>query len=367
MRVLTVFTLVTALVASNLSSNAKDDKKKSATELAAISGGVVYALPRTGIRIEVEADQEILVHGPYNAYAQKYLGINDAPKADEENWFITNVRMDTYGEPDPTAVYKAVGNIATLLSLSEEGVMIGINCEVKPETGRVINSIFPLKPSDNIKEWTELSMHSFLTTKDSTQKAGTSFKSLEEKAAEAASDILKYRKRKASILAAKDDKMLPDGEAYKAMMTGLDKIIADYVSLFAGRKVVKQHHLTFEVVPDGKSGKPLVAFRFSPTAGVLPASNVSGKPVMLELEPNSELKQKIESTATPETTTKGIYYRIPVVTQARLLNGSDVLAQAKMTIAQFGVITALSDGLLNGEYSIEFYPSTGAIRRIGTN
>jgi len=124
MRVLTVFILATSLVASNLSSSAKDDKKKTAGELAAISGGVVYSLPRTGIRIEVEAEQQLLVHGPYNAFAQKYLGINDAPKADEENWIITSVKMDTYGEPDPTAVYKAVGNTATLLSLSEEGVII---------------------------------------------------------------------------------------------------------------------------------------------------------------------------------------------------------------------------------------------------
>jgi hypothetical protein len=367
MRVLTVFILATSLVASNLSSNAKDDKKKTASELAAISGGVVYSLPRTGIRIEVEAEQQLLVHGPYNAFAQKYLGINDAPKTDEESWVITSVKMDTYGEPDPTAVYKAIGNTATLLSLSEEGVMIGINSEVKPEAGKVMTNNFPVKTSDKDNEWNDLSMHTFLLTKDSTQKAGTSFKSFEEKAAEAAADILKFRKRKAAILAAKDDKLLPDGEAYKTMISGLDKVIGDYVALFAGRRISRQHHLTFEVVPDGKVGKPLVAFRFSQTSGVLPASNVSGKPIMLELEPNGDLKQKIEATVTPEVTTKGIYYRIPMVTQARLLNGADVLAQAKMTIAQFGLITALSDGLLNGEYSIEFYPATGAIRRIGTN
>jgi hypothetical protein len=367
MRFLTVLLITTCLVASDLSLSAKDEKKKSASELAAINGGVVYALPRTGIQIEVEADQEILVHGPYFAFAQKYLGINDAPKADEENWTISNVSMETYGEPDPAAVYKAVGNTATLLSLSEEGIMLGINSEVKPEASKVITNVVPMKPSDLGSVWTELSMHSFLAEKDTTKKSGSNFKSFEEKAAEAASDILKYRKRMASVLAAKDDKFLPDGEAYKTMITGLNEIIDNYVALFAGKKIHRIHHFRFEVVPDGKSGKALVAFRFSPTAGVLPVSNVSGKPIMLELEPISELKQKIESTVTPEITTKGIYYRIPAVTQVRLLNGSDILAQAKMNIAQFGVITALSDGLLNGEYSIEFYPTTGAIRRIGTN
>jgi hypothetical protein len=365
MRFLTFLLLAASLVATDLSLSAKDEKKKTASELAAISGGVVYALPRTGIQIEVEADQEILIHGPYFAFAQKYLGINDAPKVDEENWTITNIRMDTYGEPDPAAVYKAVGNTASLLSLSEDGIMIGINSEVKPEAAKVIANVIPMKPSDLGSVWTELSMHSFLAEKDTTKKSGSNFKSFEEKAA--ASDILKYRKKKASILTAKDDKVLPDGEAYKTMITGLNEIIDNYVALFAGKKIHRIHHLRFEVIPDGKSLKALVAFRFSPTAGVLPVSNVSGKPIMLELEPISELKQKIESTVTPEITTKGIYYRIPAVTQVRLLNGSDILAQAKMNIAQFGVITPMSDGLLNGEYSVEFYPSTGAIRRIGTN
>ena len=366
MRLFTVLMLVVGLVAADLQLSAKDDKKKPANELAAIIGGVVYALPRTVIHIDVEANQEILIHGPYYAYAQKYLGINDAPKADEENWTILKAVMDTYGEPDPAAVYKAMGNTATLLSLSEDGIIVGINSEVKPEAGKVFTSNFPSKPADKGDVWTNLSMRTFLAVKDSTKKAGTNFKSFEEKAAETASDILKYRKRKASLLAVKDDKFMPDGQAYQVMSTELDRIIHDYEELFVGRKIHRQHHLSFDVVPDGKSGKALVAFRFSPTAGVLPASNVSGKPIMLELEPNSELKQKIESTVTPEITTKGIYHRIPMATQARLLNGSDILAQAKMTIAQFGVITAISDGLLTGEYSIEFYPSTGAIRRIGT-
>ena len=366
MRVLTVFLLLSALVASNYHLSAKDEKKKSASELAAISGGVIYSLPRTCIRIDVEAEQEILIHGPYYAYAQKYLGINNAPKADEEIWTITGVRMDSHGEPDPTAVYKATGNTATLLSLTEDGIILGINNEIRPEATKVFTSRFPLKPAEKGDTWNDMSMHSFLTEKDSTKKAGSSFKSLEEKAAEAAADILKYRKRKASILAAKDDKFPPDGEAYKVMTTGLDRIIGDYLALFTGKKIHRKHQLTFEVVPDGKGGKALVAFRFSPTAGVLPASNVSGKPIMLELEPNNELKQKIELTVAPEVTTKGIYYRIPVPTQARLLNGSDILAQSTISIAQFGLISAMSDGLLNGEYSIEFYPATGAIRKIGT-
>jgi hypothetical protein len=367
MRVFTVTILIFCSLGFNLKLSAKDEKKKPANELTAFAGGVVYTLPRTGIRLFVEAEQVKLFHGPYYAFAQKYLGINNAAKADEENWCITNIRMETFGEPDPNAVYRATGSIATLLSLSEDGILLGINSEVKPEGNKVLTNQFPFKPINPDDLWNNLSMHSYLSEKDSTKRAGTNFKSFEEKAAEAAADIMKLRKRKAYILSANYDKLPPDGEAYKVSIAELDRIIADLLALFVGKKISQSHAAVFEVTPDGKSGKGLVAFRFSPTAGILPDNNVSGKPIMLEIEPNSELKQKIEQTGTGEGTTKGIYYRIPVVAQARLLNGSDVMAQAKVTMAQFGVVTALPEGLLTGEYSVLFHPTTGAIRIIGTN
>jgi hypothetical protein len=367
MRVLTILIGIAGILFVNPRLSAKDDKKKPASELMAVSGGVVYSLPRTGLHILVEVEQERLIHGPYFAFAQKYLGINDAPKTDEESWSITSVKMETYGEPDPNAVYRATGNIATLLSLSEDGVLLGINSEIKQDANKLNTNFFPQKLNNHDDVWTDLSMHSFLSDKDSTKRAGSNFKSFEEKAAEAASDIIKLRKRKAMTLGAKYDKLPPDGEAYKVMVTELDKIINDYIALFSGKVIKKSYKLSFDVVPDAKTGKGLVAFRFSPTAGVLPESNVSGKPIMLEIEPNIDLKQKVEATAVGEGTTKGIYYRVPVVAQARLLNGSEVLAQTKISIAQYGAITALPDGLLNGEYSIEFHPATGAIRIIGTN
>lgn len=367
MRFLISLLLLVSLVGADLKLSAKDEKKKPAGEQAAVSGGVVYALPRTGIRILVEVEQAKLYHGPYFAYAQKYLGINDAAKTDEENWTITGIKMETFGEPDPNAVFKATGNIATLLSLSEDGVLVGINSAVKQDGNKIVTNNYPQKQLVPEDLWSDVSMHSFLVGKDSTKRAGTNFKPFEEKAAEAANDILKLRKKKAMILASKSDKLPPDGEAYKVMTAELDKILGEYVALFSGKKIRKTYQLSFDVVPDGKANKAIVAFRFSQTAGVLPENNVSGKPIMLEIEPNNELKQKIETAGANEASTKGIYYRIPVMTQARLLNGADILAQSRLPIAQFGVITTLPDGLLTGEYSIEYHPVTGAIKIIGTN
>jgi hypothetical protein len=367
MRRVAILLLTFFLIAGNLTAQ-KNDKKKSASELGVFNGGVIYSLPRTGIRILVEVSQEKFFRGPYSEFALKYLGIKNVPSSDAEVWKITDLKMETFGEPDPSEMHKATGAAASLLNLSDDGVLIGVNCTAKSEAKKAYTSVFTPDIELPREIWPEMSMHSFFVGKDSTSQGSDKLKSFEQKAAEAASDILNMRDRKALILEADDNPLPPDGNAYQVTVDGLNRIIGNYESLFIGKSYKSAHKYVFEVVPDAKVGKALVAFRFSSTAGILPESNVSGKPIMLELDPNLDLVRNGEQKAAPspgETVTNGLFYRTPGIVVARLLNGSDVLAQARLSMAQFGVVTPIPDGLANGEYSIEFHPVTGAIQRIG--
>ncbi len=361
--------VLTLLIFSGIISlSAKDDKKKGVGELGVFQGGVIYSLPRTGIRILAEVSQEKFFHGPYYEYAAKYIGVKNAASSDGETWKITELKMETFGTPDPTEVHKANGAAASMLSLSDEGVLIGINCPVKAENTPTYTTVFTPTVELPREIWPEMSMHSFLEAKDSLKHSGDKVKSFEEKAAEAAQDILKLRKRKALLLASKYDKLPPDGKAYQVMVDELNKIIGDYENLFIGKTFKATHKYVFEIVPDAKANKALVAFRFSPGSGVLPENNVSGKPILLELDPNADLTRSMEQKATPsagEISANGLVYRSPGTVVARLLNGGEVLAQARLSMAQFGVVSPFPDGLINGEYSIEFHPVTGAIKRIG--
>ena len=368
MKSILVLFLTFVLIIGDISAQKKDDKKKSATELSVLNGGVVYSLPRTGIRILVEVSQEKFFHGPYSEFASKYLGIKNPAMADAEIWKITNLKMETFGEPDPTEVHKAKGAVASMLSLSDQGVLLGINCEVKSEPLKIYTSDFTPAIEVPREIWPDLSMQSFTVGKDSTKQASNKLKPVEELAAEAAHDITKMRKRKAMVLAANYDKLPPDGKAYQVMVDELGKTIGDYESLFIGKSIKSNHKYVFEIVPDVKGSKALVAFRFSPAMGVLPESNVSAKPIMLELDPNLDLARNIDQKAAPavgETSSNGLVYRSPGIVVARLLNGGDVLAQSRLSMAQYGVVTPFPDGLVNGEYSIEIHPVTGAIKRIG--
>ena len=356
------------LITATSFSQKKDDKKKTGTETGVFNGGVVYSLPRTGIRIYVDVTQERYFRGPYADYASKYLGIKGSSSSDGETWKITGIKMETFGEPDPNEVHKAKGAVSSLLSLSGNGTLLGINCTVKGEPEKSPSTDFTPSMEMPHEIWPDLSMHSFISGKDSTHIGNDKFKTFEEKAAEAAKDIIKMRKKKAMVLAAKNEKVQPDGQAYQVMVDELRKAISDYESLFIGKSIKLTHNYVFEVVPETKGNKAIVAFRFSTATGVFPESNVSAKAVMLEIDPNNELSKNAETAAAStsgETNSTGLFYRTPGQVVARLLSGSDVLAQARFSMAQYGVVTPLPDGLLNGEYSIEIHPITGAIKRIG--
>ena len=62
-------------------------------------GCLVYSLPSTVIRLEVEASGEHFYAGPYAKYAQKYLGVN-ARQTDAVSYSVTSVKMTPCTEAD---------------------------------------------------------------------------------------------------------------------------------------------------------------------------------------------------------------------------------------------------------------------------
>jgi hypothetical protein len=368
MKLLSIKMLLVILICFNITAVfGRDDKKKDVVVPVAFTDGIVYSLPRTGIRIFVEVQQEKFFHGPYYEYAEKYLGIKNAPSSDFEEWTITDVKFDTYSEPDPNQVYKAFGPVASMLNLSEEGVLLGINSGAESLEREVYTSDFTTQINVPKEIWTDRSMHSFLAEIDTLPFTMWESKQLEEKAKEAAHDITKLRKRKFLTLAANYDQLPPDGKAYAVMVKELEKIERKYVALFAGKSYTKKHKYVFEVVPGADNGKGVVAFRFSASEGVQTRSNLSGKPIMLGFTPNKELIQNggeaSDMQKSADAGKSGVYYRVPANGVISLHNGEE-LANARVTVAQFGKVTAVPEGLLDGSYSIKYHPVTGAIKSV---
>jgi hypothetical protein len=363
-------TLVLILFSAFLVSAQKEDKRKASSGAAMPSEGIVYSLPQTGIRVHVKATRERYVHGPFQMYAQKMLGIDNAPATDADRWNIDEMSLETFSQPDPNQVYKAIGAAAQLVSLTDAGILAGINTGIKAAETSIQTQSFLTKDLQNKVNFTDLSIWSFYSPADSTKSFKMVSKNMDQKAAEAAETIFNLRNSRFALLTNADDEPLPDGKAFEVMRDELSKMEENYLALFIGKSSKQTYEFSFDYVPGEKTAKGEVFFRFSEDRGVLPKSDLSGRPIVIEVNKDETLasKQGTVSTSTnPEAGKSGVYYRMPGMSEIRILDGTKQLAGARTPIAQFGTIAPVSEDLLTGNYKLEFYPTTGAIKSITEN
>ena len=71
--------------------------------------GIVYALPRTLIQVDVTVEQKELLAGPLRNYAEKYLGITNYISQDAFEYSIKGIKLIPVSEPDPEQYYFVTG------------------------------------------------------------------------------------------------------------------------------------------------------------------------------------------------------------------------------------------------------------------
>ena len=358
--ILTILLLLASL--TNFAQRNKDEEL-----IPVVSEGVAYSLPRTGIRVTVEASQEKFHHGPYAQYAKALLGIDNSPITDREMWTIKDMQIETFSEADPNQVYKAMGNAAFLLSLTESGTLAGINKEVDSSSAKLVVSTFLGEAKTPNIIFPDLSLNPFFNeVVDSVRGNTLVLKSTEEKAQEAAHTIIKLRKRRFKSLANGYDMQLPDGKAYDIMVEELGDLEEEYVALFTGKSYKKSFTYSFDYIPGENTVNGDVLFRFSDTGGVLPKTDMSGKPIAIDVKKVSELSSaqaKVKDTQNTMAKTN-VFYRMPGKADIQILNGIALMASTRADIAQFGNVAPVPEELLNGNYEITFHPKTGAIKSI---
>ena len=142
------------------------------------------------------------------------------------------------------------------------------------------------------------------------------------------------------------------------------------MSLFVGKSDYQKGTYSFDYVPGKTPGKAEVIFRISEENGIVPPSDLSGKPVMIEFETDKSLVQKYTDGAkseNPDAGESGVYYRMPGQAAIKIINDLNVVATTRATIAQFGEIAPVPEDFLYGDYALQFYPETGAIKSIVKN
>jgi hypothetical protein len=343
-------------------------KSKDETVTPAFTEGVIYSLPRTGIKVYVQAEKETFRPGPYAAYAEQLLGIKNVKNKSAINWVVDDVKIEVFSEPDPEQTYKAIGDGANLVGLSADGCIAGINVKmVDNENYKVITNRVGQKNTFDDNSFFEYFTDAPLyTSGDSTNNYRPVKLPDEQKISEAAQRVLECRRLQFEIAAGLVDELHPDGEAYKVSLEELKKIEKDYLSLFVGKSTYNKESFSFDYVPKS-GGKSEAIFRISEENGIVSATDLSGKPVMIEFEIEKDLTQKytgLVKSDNPVAGQSGVYYRVPGRATVKLISDMNVIATARATIAQFGVVAPLPEELLFGGYSIEYNTETGAIKSI---
>ena len=314
-------------------------------------GYLTYSLPSTVISVDVEAVQEKFYAGPYARYAEKYLGIKPRLK-DESTVQLIQVKMSPLVEPDQSRRYsidvKKKVEASTLLKLSAGGFVTFAD-------GRHGDQTVWRFPMEEQGDFSGKGVSSNLTSgsttlyrKDGKESAYNRIgvqqdmvveKTLEQKAAETADMILKLRKQRLQIVTGDTDATY-SGEAMGAAIDELTRLENEYMTLFTGYSERQPQHMVFEIIPDpAKENQIYVAFRMSENGGLVPADNLSGKPVVMEIVPQALAQPEVEKQKSGKDV--GVYYRIPAICTVKLLDGMDLILQSRMPVYQLGQESSL--------------------------
>jgi hypothetical protein len=307
------------------------------------AGAVSYDLPQTTIVFEVEAVKENFYAGPYAKYAQKYLGVT-AREEDEVTCTLSSVTMIPTIEADQKARYylNVDKGSSSFLTLCSQGL-------IAVSDGSFGNGSTWRFASQAGADFSQKGVTSNLTSEATTLYRGVkddaSFnriavqqnmvvqKSLEQRAQEAANMIFDLRKKRVQIVTGDTDATY-SGEAMGAALSEIAALEKEYMSMFIGYSDYQTQTLKCDVVPvkDQKSQK-YIAFRISDTDGIVSADNVSGRPYVLELDP-----QQFEQASGKGNSTKGAYaiYRVPSICKVKLTDGVNPILQDRIAVYQLG-------------------------------
>ena len=311
-------------------------------------GFLTYSLPSTTIVLDVEAVQERFYAGPYAKYAEKYLGIK-ARQKDETTFQLTQVRMTPLVEADQSRRYTLnvkKGQVdGAFLRLSSEGLISFSDAKY----GEAAAWRFP---TDNQGDFSGKGVSSNLTSgsttlyhsgkgKASVRQDMLVGKTTEQKAAETAEMIIRLREQRLQIVTGDTDATY-SGEAMGAAIAEITRLEEEYMTLFVGYSECQTQKMQFEVVPaSDQENQMYIAFRLSDTDGLVPADNLSGKPVIMQIIPQEFAQTEV--TAEEQKNKKEVlaYYRIPAVCTVKLMDGANLLLQSRMPVYQLGQESSL--------------------------
>ncbi|HPI46057.1 MAG TPA: DUF4831 family protein, partial [Tenuifilaceae bacterium] len=129
--------------------------------------------------------------------------------------------------------------------------------------------------------------------------------------------------------------------ALKLMFAEINRLEDEYLSLFIGKLHTETISKTILYTPSKPEGESSIAFRYSLSKGIVASNDLSGNPILIEIEPE-EIPESYSGffSASAINADKNkfdqIYYRIPINALVKISDGKNELASKRLLIYQYG-------------------------------
>ena len=239
--------------------------------------GIVVSQPRTVLAVDVTVEKDVTLSGPYARYAQKFLGVR-APLTDKTGW--------------------------------------------------AVNAPAPAEPSRRIMTYAAAEDEFARLQAD---KNDMTVLALEDAAREAANTIFSLRKHRLELITGEAGENV-FGEGLKSALAEIERLEQSYLELFLGKRIVTTETRRYVVYPQADK-KQYIVCRFSPAAGLLPESDLSGDMVLLQIEPSGNTSNALEASAKE---TNVVACRVADPSVCTVIAGGREYARAVLPLFEFG-------------------------------
>jgi len=353
--------------------------------------GVFYALPMTGIRFQVRVKKVQQFKGPYSEYAYRFLGLDDVIMDNSESYELVDISMHTFTIPDPQQLfYVEFGTKASkedrdlMLALSKSGMAIENTSNLSGDMPEFdVVELEDVIEMDNVRFKDPDELFRYYATTNQVEKIDTIikrifldttviedisfkrsmvYKTLEQRASEAADFIVEIRENRFNLLTGYQE-VDYDIETFQYMDQELMKLEEEYISLFNGKSIQGELTYSFSYIPsEATGGVSDLLFRFSNDSGVLEAASAGGDPVNIDNIPLGLFSEQTNyDVFNRNSSNEGFAYRIPATVDMTVSYKGAELINSLVNINQLGAVgvVKVTDGT-----GIQFDPITGQVVRI---
>jgi len=373
-RLLTIILLVVPLFLSAQISVSKIDGSFNAGS----NDGIIYALPRTIIQVDVTLEQKQMLAGPLRNYAEKYLGITNYISSDGFEYSLKEVRLTAVSEADPDQYYfvsqsEKDSRLAwhTIMQLNGHGMITSLGAVNNGERADIngiatsldqeeVMKIFSMYADLNLYAKVDTIVRTInidtITIEDYTFKTTMTNKPLEVKAREMADMIHRVREGRYNLLTGYQEVNYSEG-ALKFMNDELLQMEEDYLRLFTGVVIKSEMTYSFTFLPTPEnSGTNVPVFSISEGNGISEGGG-GGTQGFILIESHGSTGGLSSDEAHEGG---GLIYRIPDEADVKLILNGNTVVKISTAISQYGRVASLPANVSD----VEFDGETGGLKSV---